>query len=231
MLQLGKSKNTTLDEWFRLEPVTGPDAHARLRLLLHLRRDGAGDRAAPPQCFQQLCRELLPDTSKDHRHALAAAGVSDCHEVDDLRSLASELEALQRLCLSFTRAAQPETPQPPRGPEPVDEPLSPLKDAEPTIYDEARAQLLAQKEALERERSELNSHWSALQADQSTKQEVLAEMRAERLSIFSSVEELQAEVEDATAELKEAQAVSSSRLAVRRQLQAELNACLWLRET
>ncbi|CAE7552933.1 unnamed protein product [Symbiodinium pilosum] len=50
-------------------------------------------------------------------------------------------------------------------------------------------------------------------------------MRAERLSIFSSVEELQAEVEDATTELKEAQAVSSGRLAVRRQLQTELSAC------
>eukprot|EP00439_Symbiodinium_sp_Y106_P083189 s1076_g23.t1 len=243
MMHLGQSKNKTLDEWFRLEPVTGPDVHAQLRLLLHLRRDAAGDKEMPPQCFQQLCQELLPKPSEDlqsgRNHlptpldgpaptgfpAEIPAGADPSEEAADSQSLASELEALQRLCLSLTRAAQPETPQPPRGPEPVDEPPSPLKDSEPSIYDEARAQLLAQKEALERERSELNSHWSALQADQSTKQEVLAEMRAERLSIFSSVEELQAEVEDATAELKEAQAVSSSRLAVRRQLQAELNAC------
>ncbi|CAE7213955.1 ALKBH2 [Symbiodinium sp. CCMP2592] len=241
MMHLGQSKNKTLDEWFRLEPVTGPDVHAQLRLLLHLRRDAAGDKEIPPQCFQQLCQELLPKPSEDLQSdtpldakdgpaptgfpAEIPAGADASEEAAASQSLASELEALQRLCLSLTRAAQPETPQPPRGPEPVDEPPSPLKDSEPSIYDEARAQLLAQKEALERERSELNSHWSALQADQSTKQEVLAEMRAERLSIFSSVEELQAEVEDATAELKEAQAVSSSRLAVRRQLQAELNAC------
>ncbi|CAE7733514.1 unnamed protein product [Symbiodinium necroappetens] len=65
MMQLGVLAAPTESGWFRLEPVTGPDVHAQLRLLLHLRRDAAGDKAIPPQCFQQLCQELLPKPSED----------------------------------------------------------------------------------------------------------------------------------------------------------------------
>lgn len=234
IMSLGKQKNVTLDEWYPVDP-SDLSTHARLRLLLHLRQgEGEGGEASGvPKSFEQLCHQLLPaqeplqssppePSPKSPSPAEAEGAAAAKEDVTD-EDFASDLQELHRLCQSML-SARPETPQPPRGPS--DDPESPSADDDAAnVYDEALAQLLAQKEALERESTELNTHWTALQADQSMKHEVLAEMRAERLSILSTVEELQAEVLDTTAELKEAQASASGRLATRRRLQAELTAC------
>ncbi|CAJ1396677.1 unnamed protein product [Effrenium voratum] len=263
IMRLGRCKDSTLDEWFPVEP----SSTVRLRLLLHLRSESGG---AAPASFERLCSELLGKAGKPSPQTGQAEGAIHHAEPKVTRSdlghsnpkpasptspaspaspasptatsperakdlarkedkvpnlqerepdFAASLQELHRLCQSMLPS---ETPPPPRGPLPVDDEASPSKD---NVYDEARAQLLSQKEALERESTELNTHWAALQEDQATKHEVLAEMRVERLSIFATVEELQTEVEDATTELKEAQAVASSRLATRRRLQAELLAC------
>ncbi|CAE8678183.1 unnamed protein product [Polarella glacialis] len=92
------------------------------------------------------------------------------------------------------------------------------------IYEEARAQLMAQKDALERESAELTTHWAALQLDHDTRREDLTVRRSGRAAARSMLLTLEAEVEEAADELREAQAQAAGRLVTRRQLQRDLAA-------
>jgi len=226
IMSLGKHKNITMDEWYTVDPSNEGTGCHRLRLLLHLRQGEGEDSKSAPETFEQLCKQLLigQEPSREPQELSPPSAVTPARGVHGgakCEDLASDLEKLQRLCKSMlSPTAAPGTLEDPDSPREAKE----GEDAT-SVYDEALSQLLAQKEALERESTELNTHWSALQADQAMKHEVLAEMQAERLSIQSTVEELQSEVLETTAELKEAQALASSRLANRRRLQAELTAC------
>jgi len=216
IMSLGKHKNITMDEWYTVDPSNEGTGCHRLRLLLHLRQGEGEDSKSAPETFEQLCKQLLIGQEPSELSPPCAVTVHGGAKCEDL---ASDLEKLQRLCQSMlSPTAAPGTLE-------DHSPREGKEGEDASVYDEALSQLLAQKEALERESTELNTHWSALQADQAMKHEVLAEMQAERLSIQSTVEELQSEVLETTAELKEAQALASTRLANRRRLQAELTAC------
>ena len=120
-----------------MEPENGLGSLGRLRLLSHLRREGG----AAPDSFQHRCAELLAPPKR-----LTALG-SDLRElhrrVDRPRGLhGAPGPCGVRLCQSsMPFSKRPETPQPPRGA--AD---SPKEDAQ-SVYEEALAQLLSQKEA------------------------------------------------------------------------------------
>eukprot|EP00933_Yihiella_yeosuensis_P008724 TRINITY_DN114332_c0_g1_i1.p1 TRINITY_DN114332_c0_g1~~TRINITY_DN114332_c0_g1_i1.p1 ORF type:complete len:630 (-),score=136.80 TRINITY_DN114332_c0_g1_i1:329-2218(-) len=94
------------------------------------------------------------------------------------------------------------------------------------IYEEARSQLLAQKEALDRESAELHAHWTALRADHASRRAALESGRTYREEARASLRGLEGDVEETWYELREAQAVAAGRLATRRHLQRELTASI-----
>lgn len=219
IMSLGKHKNTTVDEWYQVDPdpdlaaLGGLPSGPRLRLVLHL-QTGEEATTAAPKSFVQRCTQLLEAASPLPSPRDLPVETSDVQPEEEPEEEV-ELELVQSSPALGTEVGGAEAAEGP----------TPEAAEGAKAYDEALTQLLAQKEALEREHTELNSHWSALQADQLTKHEVLAEMRAEQRAISSSVDELHSEVLEFTAELKQAQALSSTRLATRRRLQAELLAC------
>lgn len=90
---------------------------------------------------------------------------------------------------------------------------------------EACWQLAAQKAAMEREREELQGHWSSLETDSGGKQEH-AEVQAEDAERASSeLLDLERDLQETLQELRLAQQEATEELATRNALRSELRAC------